>query len=84
MNIKAKRQDPYGNVSRFQAWGEIKEIIIKEDFLKPEEASVNVCFRSEMGSGIVELSASEIEKIYKDTKPKMNLLKGAKVMKFKK
>jgi len=52
--------------------------------MKPNESVVQVCFRGKSSSGIVELNKTELEKIYKDTVPKMNLLKNSKIMRFKK
>ena len=83
MNIKTKEQNSDGIV-RLETSGEVKEIIFKEDFLKPSETSIHICFRGKSSSGIVELSPKELEKIYKDTIPKLNLLKGSKIIKFKK
>ncbi len=83
MNIKTKKQNPDGIV-RLETSGEVKEIIFKEDFLKPSEASIRICFRGKSSSGIVELSPKELEKIYKDTIPKLNLLKDSKIIEFKK
>ncbi len=83
MNIKTKKQNSDGIV-RLETSGEVKEIIFKEDFLKPKEASIHICFRGKNSSGIVELNQKELEKIYKDTISKLNLLKDSKIIKFKK
>ena len=83
MNIKTKKQNQDGIV-RLETAGEIKEVIINEDFLNPKGASVAICFRGMNSSGIIEMTPEEIESLYKNVAPKMNLLKGAKVMKFKK
>jgi hypothetical protein len=83
MNVKTKKISS-GRVVRIEGSGEIKEIILKEDFLNPKEASIHVCFKGLNSSGIVELNPQELEKIYKDTKPKLDIFKSAKVLKFKK
>ena len=83
MKIRTKKQDQYG-VVRLETSGEIKEVIISEDFLNPKEASVSLCFRGKNSSGIIELSPEEIKFINKQISPKMNLLGKVKVMKFKK
>ena len=83
MNIKTKKQNSDGIV-RLETSGEVKEVIFKEDFLKPKEASIHICFRGKNSSGIVELNQKELEKIYKDTISKLNLLKDSKIIKFKK
>ena len=83
MIIKAKKQNEDGLV-RLETSGQIKEVLINEDFLKPKEASVSVCFRGKSSSGIVEISAKEFESIYRQVEPKLSILKGVKVMKFSK
>ena len=83
MNIKTKKQNEDGIV-RLETAGEIKEVIINEDFLNPKNASVAICFRGKNSSGIVEMTPDEIDSLYKNVAPKMNLLKSSKVIKFKK
>ncbi|MBU4070481.1 MAG: hypothetical protein KJ646_05865 [Nanoarchaeota archaeon] len=83
MNIKTKKQNPDGIV-RLETSGELKEIIINEDFLNPNDASIALCFRGKNSSGIVELTPNEIQILSKKLIPKMHLLKDIKVMKFKK
>jgi hypothetical protein len=83
MNIKTKKFVD-GRVVRLETSGEIKEIIINEDFLKQDKASIAICFRGEKSSGILELSQQEFENISRDVGSKANLLKGVKVMKFRK
>jgi len=81
MKIKAKKQNPDGMV-RLETSGQIKEVLINEDLLKPKEASVSICFRGKSSSGIVEISAKEFESLYKQIEPKLSALRGVKVMKF--
>ena len=83
MIIKTKKQNEDGIV-RLETSGEIKEVIINEDFLNPKSACIAICFRGKNSSGIVEMSPNEIESLYKRISPKLNLLKGVKVMKFDK
>jgi hypothetical protein len=83
MHIKTKKHNADGIV-RLETSGEIKEILMNEDFMNPKNASVALCFRGKSSSGIVELTPEEIEQIYKTVFPKMNLLKGTKVLKFEK
>jgi len=83
MNLKVKKQNSDGIV-RLETSGQIKEVLLKEDFLKPEKASVNVCFRGKDSSGIIELSPSEVKELYKEIMPKLKILEGVKVMKFEK
>ncbi len=83
MKVKAKKQNEDGIV-RLESGGEIKEIIINEDFLHPKDASIALCFRGKNSSGIVELTPEEIKFISKKIAPKMHLLGDVKVMKFRK
>ena len=83
MKIKAKKENLDGIV-RLETSGELKEIIINEDFLHPNDASIALCFRGKNSSGIVELTPKEIETINKEIAPKLHLLKNIKVMKFEK
>jgi len=83
MKIKAKKQNPDGIV-RLETSGNLKEVIINEDFLHPKDASIAICFRGASSSGIVELTPEEIDLIYKKVAPKVHLLKNIKVMKFEK
>lgn len=83
MIIKTKKKNP-DRILRFETSGEIKEIFVNEDIIKPKDALVSVCFRGEIGSGIVELTLTEIEEIYKSVMERTGLLKDVKVIKFKK
>jgi hypothetical protein len=83
MKIKSKKQNKDGFV-RLETEGEIKEILINEDFLKPNEASIALCYRGKESSGIIELSPREIEKLIKSVQPKLHLMKDIKLMKFNK
>ena len=83
MKIKAKKHNPDGMV-RVETSGQIKEVLINEDILKPKEASVSICFRGKISSGIVEMSVKELESLYRQVEPKIQMLKGIKVMKFQK
>ena len=83
MKIKTKKQNADGIV-RLESSGEIKEIMISEDFMHPKDASVTICFRGKSSSGILELTPKEINIINKKIEPKLALLKGVKVLKFEK
>ena len=83
MKIKAKKENADGHV-RVETSGQIKEVLVNEDFLNPKAASVSICFRGKSSSGIVELSLHEMESLYKNVEPKIKMLKGFKVMKFEK
>jgi len=83
MKIKTKKENLDGIV-RLETSGELKEIIINEDFMHPNDASIALCFRGKNSSGIVELTPKEIEAINKEIAPKLHLLKNIKVLKFEK
>jgi hypothetical protein len=82
MKIKSKKQNKDGIV-RLETSGEVKEILINEDFLKPNDASIAICYKGKESSGIIELSPKEVEKIINSVQPKLHLMKDIKIMKFK-
>jgi hypothetical protein len=81
MKIRTKKQNADGIV-RLETSGELKEIIINEDLLKPKEASISLCFRGKDSSGIVELTQREIKILNKEISEK--LPENIKIMKFEK
>lgn len=83
MKIKTRKLNADGIV-KLETSGEIKEILINEDFLDSKNASVAICFRGKDSSGIIELTAKEIEIINKEISPRLHLIKDVKVMKFQK
>jgi hypothetical protein len=83
MRIKAKKQNEDGIV-RLETSGELKEIIVKEDFLNSNNSLIELCFKGKNSSGIVELTPREIDMLNKEFEDKKQLLKGIKVMKFEK
>jgi len=83
MKIKSKKQNSDGIV-RVETSGEIKEIVMNEDFLHPDDASVAICYKGKQSSGIIKLSPREIESLFNQIMPKIHLMKGIKVMKFSK
>ncbi len=83
MNVKIKKRFSK-KIIRIEGSGEIKEILLKEDFLNQKNALIQICFRGEDASGIIEFPQEEIKDLIKELKPKLKLLKGTKVMKFKK
>lgn len=82
MKIKTKKSNRDGIV-RLETEGQIKEILIQEDLLKPKETKVNVCFRGKSSSGIVEITPEEIETLYKEVNKRKSLFSNIKVVKFK-
>ncbi|MFH1365582.1 MAG: hypothetical protein ABIH28_03290 [archaeon] len=83
MKVRAKKQEE-DKISRVEASGEIKEIIINQDFIEPRKVSVSLYFRGEDSAGIVDLTPEEIGVINKEISSRKKLLKGVKIMKFKK
>lgn len=83
MNLKIKKKNLDGIV-KLETSGELREILINEDFLHPKAASIAICFRGKNSSGIVELTPEEVEVISKEFNSKKHLIKGVKVLKFKK
>ena len=83
MKIKSKKQNKDGIV-RLETSGEIKEVLINEDFLKPNDASIALCYKGNESSGIIELTPKEIEKLINSVQPKLHLMKDFKIMKFDK
>ncbi|MBI2043811.1 hypothetical protein HYT24_00405 [Candidatus Pacearchaeota archaeon] len=83
MKVRTKKLHDRG-IAKVETSGEIKEIIINEDFMNPKGLSVSVCFRGHNGSGIVDLTAEEINEIQSELSSKKKLLGKVKVMRFKK
>jgi len=79
MQIRVKKKNPDGLV-RLQTAGEVKDILINEDLLKPERESVSVCLRGKSSSGIVDFSPKEIEHIYNISRKRTGLIKGVKIL----
>jgi hypothetical protein len=83
MQIKIKKLNADGIV-RLESSGDIKEVIIKEDFMSPDMEVVSICFKGKNSSGIIDLKTEEIEKIYESVKSKKRLIKGFKIFAEKK
>lgn len=81
MRIKAKKQNEDGIV-RLETSGELKEIIVKEDFLNSNNSLIELCFKGKNSSGIVELTPREIDILNKEFQNKNKILKDIKVMRF--
>ncbi|MBN1502915.1 hypothetical protein JW930_05200 [Candidatus Woesearchaeota archaeon] len=77
MQIKIRKQNQDGIV-RLETSGDIKEILINEDLLHPNEESISVCFAGKNSSGIVDFTPTEIEELYDSVKNRMHLIKGFK------
>lgn len=83
MKVKTKKiQD--SKIIRVEGGGDIKEVLINEDFLSEEKQEINICFRGANSSGIVVLSADEAKDLCKTLKAKTKVIKGVKIFKEKK
>lgn len=69
-------------VIRVEAKGELKEIFIQEDFIKPDSNKFSMCFRGQDQSGIIELNSEEINSLYEEIKRNKELIKGGKIFFF--
>ena len=83
MDIKIKKKNSDG-VVKLETSGNIKEILINEDFLHADDSSIAVCFRGKDSSGIVEFTPEEIESLYKEIVPKLHLIKNVKLFRYRK
>lgn len=63
MQIKVKKKTKDGLV-RLETKADIKEVLMEEDILHESKESVSVCFKGTTSSGIIEMSPSEIERLY--------------------
>jgi len=83
MKIRSKKQNADGIV-RVETSGEVREVLLQEDFLKPNEASVAICYKGKDSSGIINFTPQEMESIIKQISSKLDLFKGIKIMRFDK
>lgn len=77
MRIRVRKQNKDG-VVRMETMGDIKEVLINEDLIHPDNESIAVCFKGQNSSGIVDFSPAEIERLYKSVRKRMHLIKGLK------
>ena len=78
MRIKIRYVNDGGFV-RLENFASLKEIMINEDFLHPENESIALCFRNKDSSGIIELTIREFDKISQDVSKKKHLIKSIKI-----
>lgn len=79
MKLKLRKLNADGMI-RVETGGEIKEVLINEDILHPNNESISVCYQGKNSSGIIDFSPEEIEKLYSSVKKRMHLIKGFKVL----
>ena len=79
--MKIKIKLPHGDgITRTETSGDVKEILINEDFVHPENESIALCFRGKNSSGIVEISPAEFEDLFESVKSRIHLIKGFKML----
>lgn len=77
MDIKIRKQNQDGLI-KVETRGDIKEVLINEDFLNPKNETISICFRGKNSSGIVDFSPDEFEKLYNSIKNRLHLIRGFK------
>ena len=78
MRIKTRYINSGGFV-RLENFVDIKEVMINEDFLHPENESIAIGFKNKDSSGIIEFTSEEFDKLATTIRRKTHLLKGIKV-----
>jgi hypothetical protein len=81
MDVKIKATSK-NSISRLEASGSVKEILINEDIMNPAKESISVCFMGGGTSGIVDFSPAEVERLYAAVKGRMHLIKGFKTFRI--
>ncbi len=69
-----------GGFTRLENFASLKEIMINEDFLHPENESIALGFRNRDSSGIIELTVEEFDRIAHYISKKKHLIKSIKVL----
>ncbi len=83
MKIRVKKARE-NRILRLEGGGEVKEILINEDFLHPDKEGISLCFRGSNSSGIIEISLKELDMVHSALKAKKHIIKGVKILKFDK
>lgn len=79
MKLRIKKENKDGIV-RLETTGIIKDVLINEDLLHPEDESISLFFRGTSSSGIIDLTPKEIEQLYDAVKKRIHLIKGFKTL----
>lgn len=82
MIVKSKKVSE-GKVQRMESRGNIAEVIINTKLENLEKSALQVCFRGNGNSGIVEFSAEEAKNLYETLGAKMKLINSVKIIKDK-
>lgn len=77
MKLKIKKENQDG-IARMETSGNVKEILINEDILHPDNESISICFRGKSSSGIIDFTPEELDMIYDSIKNRIHLIKGFK------
>jgi len=77
MRIKTRYINSGGFV-RLENFVDIKEVMINEDFLHPENESIAIGFKNKDSSGIIEFTVGEFERLTHSVSKKMHLIKSFK------
>lgn len=80
MKIKLKYKTDKG-IIRLENSVDIKELLMNEDFLHPDEESVAIGFTNNDSSGLIEFTPKELHGILNDFNKKKHLIKGIKILK---
>ena len=83
MHIRTKKLHNH-TIIRSEASGDVKEVVLREDFMRSNDDAFDICFRGRESSGVVELSRKEAENLCKEISSKLKRIKPVKIMKFSK
>ncbi len=80
MHIKVRKQNADGEM-RLAVRAGVKEVRIKEDFARPRREIVEICFRGQNTSGIIEMPVREFESVAQGVKVRSHLVKSVHIIK---
>ena len=77
MQVKIKANHN-GGITRFETFGNVREILINENIVNPDKESISLCFKGDGSSGIIDLTPGEIDMLIDTIKDRIPLIKGFK------
>lgn len=77
MKLKVKSKTSHG-YHRTEHSVDIKEVMINEDFMHPDNETIAIGFRNKDTSGLIEMTAKEFDKFTNSVKRKLHLIKSVK------
>jgi hypothetical protein len=80
MRIRIKKRNIFKTI-KIDSFNKIDDIVFKEDILNPEKEQINIYFRGENSSGILNLNKNETQRFIDTISPLLKLIKESK--KFK-